>query len=307
MTPLLKTTFCGIEFKNPLILPSGIITEIPAHKKAEDAGAGGVTLKSFTVQPREGHPLPRIIKYDHGFLNSVGLRNVGIEKGPDAVREYLTKASVPTIVSLFATNVKEFVQLVETFAPLNPPMIELNLSCPNVEDEFGKPTGNEVESAARVVREAKKIVRNIPLIAKLSPNIPTIVDIAKTCEAEGVNGLSAINTVGPGMVIDIKTKKPVLGHLKGGVSGPGIFPIAVAKIYDLYETVKIPILGIGGVTSWQNTVELMMAGASLVGVGSAVYSKGYGVFEEIKEGMIKYMEENGVKHINEIVGIAHHE
>ncbi|OGL88644.1 hypothetical protein A3I42_02170 [Candidatus Uhrbacteria bacterium RIFCSPLOWO2_02_FULL_49_11] len=305
MTSLLNTTFCGVEFENPLILPSGIITEIPAHKKAEDAGAGGVTLKSFTVQPREGHSLPRIIKYDHGFLNSVGLRNAGIEKGKEAVKEYFLHARVPTIVSVFATNVKDFVQLLETFAPLHPAMIELNLSCPNVEDEFGKPTGDEVESAARVVREAKKIVRNIPLIAKLSPNLPTIVDIAKTCEAEGINGLSAINTVGPGMVIDIKTKKPVLGHLKGGVSGPGIFPIAVAKIYDLYEAVKVPILGMGGVTSWQNAVEIMMAGASLVGVGSAVYSKGYGVFEEIKAGMIKYMEENGVGSVQEMVGIAH--
>jgi dihydroorotate dehydrogenase (NAD+) catalytic subunit len=301
----LQTTFCGVEFENPLILPSGIITEIPAHKKAEDAGAGGVTLKSFTVQPREGHPLPRIIKYDHGFLNSVGLRNAGIEKGKEAVKEYLLHAGVPTIVSVFATNVKDFVRLAETFAPLNPAMIELNLSCPNVEDEFGSLGGNTAEGAGNAVKAVKKAAGAVPLIAKLSPNVASIADVAKSCEAAGADAISAINTVGPGMVIDIKTHKPVLGHLKGGVSGAGIFPVAVAKIYELYDAVKIPILGMGGVTSWQNAVELMMAGASLVGVGSAVYSKGYGVFEEIKAGMIKYMKENGVGSVQEMIGIAH--
>ncbi|MFA4872729.1 MAG: dihydroorotate dehydrogenase [Patescibacteria group bacterium] len=301
----LQTTFCGVEFENPLILPSGIITEIPAHKKAEDAGAGGVTLKSFTVQPREGHPLPRIIKYDHGFLNSVGLRNAGIEKGKEAVKEYLLHAGVPTIVSVFATNVKDFVRLAETFAPLNPAMIELNLSCPNVEDEFGDPSGNTAESAGNAVKAVKKVAGAVPLIAKLSPNVASIADVAKSCEAAGADAISAINTVGPGMVIDIKTRKPVLGHLKGGVSGAGIFPVAVAKIYELYDAVKIPILGMGGVTSWQNAVEMMMAGASLVGVGSAVYSKGYVVFEEIKEGLTRYLEENGFNNINEVVGLAH--
>lgn len=301
----LKTTFCGVTFENPLILPSGIITEIPAHHKAEQSGAGGVTLKSFTVNPREGHPLPRIIKYDHGFLNSVGLRNVGIEKGPAIVKEYLAKATVPTIISVFATNVKEFVQLVEAFAPLKPAMIELNLSCPNVEDEFGDPSGNTAEGAGNVVAAVKKVARGLPLMAKLSPNVASIVDVAKACEAAGVDAISAINTVGPGVVIDIKTRKPVLGHLKGGVSGAGIFPIAVAKVYDLYEAVKIPILGMGGVTTWQNAVEIMLAGASLVGTGSAIYSKGYGVFEEIKKGMSEWMEQNGVKELKEIIGAAH--
>jgi len=301
----LKTTFCGVTFGNPLILPSGIITEIPAHHKAETAGAGGVTLKSFTVSPREGHPLPRIIKYDHGFLNSVGLRNVGIEKGPELAKEYLAKAVVPTIVSVFATNVKEFVQLVEAFAPLKPAMIELNLSCPNVEDEFGDPSGNTAEGAGNAITATKKIAGNIPLIAKLSPNVFNIGEVAKACEAAGVDAISAINTVGPGMVIDIKSRKPVLGHLKGGVSGVGIFPIAVVKTYEIYEAVKIPILGMGGVTTWQNVAEIMMAGASLVGVGSAIYSKGYGVYEEIKKGMVEWMEQNGVKELSEIVGAAH--
>lgn len=301
----LKTAFCGVTFENPLILPSGIITEIPAHHKAETSGAGGVTLKSFTVNPREGHPLPRIIKYDHGFLNSVGLRNVGVERGPELAKEYLAKAVVPTIISLFATNVKEFVQLVEAFAPLKPAMIELNLSCPNVEDEFGKPSGDEVESAALVVRETKKAVFGVPLLAKLSPNIPNIVGIAKACEAEGIDGITAINTVGPGMVIDIKTRKPTLGHLKGGVSGPGILPVAVVKVYEVYEAVKVPILGMGGVTTWQNAVEIMMAGAALVGVGSAIYSKGYGVYEEIKKGMLEWMEQNNINELKEIVGLAH--
>ncbi|MEW6610386.1 MAG: dihydroorotate dehydrogenase [Patescibacteria group bacterium] len=301
----LKTTFCGITFENPLILPSGIITEISAHKKAEDAGAGGVTLKSFTFEPRTGHSLPRVIKYDHGFLNSVGLINAGLEKGEIAVTEYLHTAKVPTIVSVFATKVSEFIALVETFASLKPAAIELNLSCPNVEDEFGNPSGTTAEGAAQVIRAVKKVADTIPLIAKLSPNVANIVEVARACEAEGADAIAAINTVGPGMIIDIKTRKPILGHIKGGVSGPGIFPIAVAKIFDIYKKVKVPLLGMGGVSSWQDAVQMMMAGASLVGVGSAVYSKGYGVFEEIKTGLERYLEENGFDTIKEIVGRAH--
>lgn len=303
----LSIKFINVDFPNPLILPSGIITEISEHKKAIDAGVGGVTLKSITKERREGNPLPRLWKYEHGLLNSVGLRNPGIERGTLEVKEFLQKYQnkVPIIVSLFSTKVVEFVELVEKIVPLKPQFIELNLSCPNTVDELGNALGMEEGAAEKVVAAVKKVSGRIPILAKLSPNVVEIGEIAKSCEAAGADGIVAINTVGPGMVIDINKKKPILGNKEGGVSGPGIFPIAVRCVYDIYEAVKIPIIGMGGVTKWQDVVEIMMAGATLVGVGTATYFKGMKVYDELKKELSEYMEKENIKTLKELVGIAH--
>jgi dihydroorotate dehydrogenase (NAD+) catalytic subunit len=301
----LKIKFCGVSFSNPLILPSGIITEIPEHAKAVEAGVGGITTKSLTVELREGHPQPRIVKFEHGYLNSVGLRNPGIIEGTEQIAQLLKKVKVPVIVSLFATDIKDFQKLVSAIVPLRPSFIELNLSCPNVTSEFGKPLGMGKESTFKVVKAAKKIAQKIPIITKLTPNVPDISEIAKACEQAGSNAISAINTAGPGMVIDIKTKKPILGNKKGGVSGPAIKPITIRCVYDIYEAVKIPIIGIGGISSWEDAVEVMMAGATLVGVGSAMYSKGIGIYKEINNGLKKYLRANKYHSLKNIVGLAH--
>lgn len=307
----LRVEFCGINFDNPLILPSGIITDIPEHKRAIEAEVGGVTLKSLTYEKREGNPLPRIWKYDCGMINSVGLRNAGIEKGSQEVAQFLKEnkdnkdTNVPIIVSLFATKIKELLYLVEKIVPLKPHFIELNLSCPNVEDEFGKSLGVEKGVAGEIVKEVKKISGKIPILAKLSPNVSNIADIAKSCESVGADGIVAINTVGPGMIIDINKKKPVLGAKKGGVSGPGIFPITVRCVYEIYESVKIPIIGMGGVSKWQDVVEVLMAGATLVGVGTATYTRGMKIYNELKRGLSEYMDKERIKNVKELVGIAH--
>ncbi len=302
----LKVQFCGITFQNPFILPSGIITELPQHKKAIEAGVGGVTLKSLTYEKRLGNPLPRVWKYDCGMINSVGIINPGIEKGAKEIEHILKEnPDTPIIVSLFATKIKEFIYLIEKIAPLRPAFIELNLSCPNVESEFGKSLGMEKEAAGKIVKEAKKIAGAVPILAKLSPNVTNIADIAKSCEASGADGIVAINTVGPGMIIDINKKKPILGAKKGGVSGPGILPITVRCVYEIYEAVKIPIIGVGGVTKWQDVIEIMMAGATLVGVGTATYLKGMGIYNELKKELANYMETNHYTDLKELVGIAH--
>ena len=305
----LSIKFCGVNFANPFILPSGIITEIPDYKRAVNAGAGGVTLKSVTFAHREGNPLPRLWKYDHGMLNSVGLRNPGIAKAvveiKDFINNYQNKSVI--IVSLFSTKVSEFVSLVEKVVPLNPQFIELNLSCPNTTDELGQSLGMEKGGAGRVVNAVKKVIGKIPVLAKLSPNVKDmdVADIARECEAEGADGIVAINSVGPGMVINIKTKKPYLGNKEGGVTGPGILPIAVRCVYDIYKAVKIPIIGMGGVSKWQDVVEIMLAGATLVGVGTATYYKGMGIFEQLKKDLIKYIEENNIKNLTELIGASH--
>ena len=215
----MRTTFLGTIFPNPLILPSGIIQEIKDHKRAEEQGIGGITTKSLTPKPREGNPLPRVCKYEHGFLNSVGLRNPGPEKGPDQIEELIKQTNVPVIVSIFATSTPDFRMLAKAVLPISTTLIELNLSCPNTVGDLGQPMGMGPESAAEAVKVVRKTVGSQKkLIAKLTPNVMNISEVAKAVEDAGADAISGINTVGPGMVINIHTKKPVLGNKEGGVS-----------------------------------------------------------------------------------------
>jgi len=302
----LTVNFLGIKFSNPLIMPSGILQEVEAHKQVEKHGLGGVTTKSMTVEPREGNPMPRVIKYECGILNSVGLRNPGIKAGVKQWGEFIRQSHIPVICSVFAVKIKEFVQLSQAVVKINPAIIELNLSCPNTVDELGEPLGTGAESTGEAVKAVRKAVGSkVKLMAKLSPNVPNIGEVAKAAEKAGADAISAINTVGPGMVIDINTKRPMLGNIVGGVSGPGIRPIAIRCVWDIYKQVKIPILGMGGVESAKDVVEMMLAGASLVGVGVAWYRHGFGVYEKIKKDLVKYMEENKIKSLSELVGGAH--
>lgn len=303
----LSVSFCGVKFENPFILPSGIITEIPAHITAINAGAGGITIKSLTYERREGNPIPRVWKYDCGMINSVGLRNAGLKKGTEEIAQFIKTHQRKTviIVSLFSTKIKEFLELVDSVVTLNPQFIELNLSCPNTTDELGNSLGMEKGGAGEVVKAVKKQSGRIPIIAKLSPNVTDIADIAKSCEDAGADAISAINTVGPGMIIDIVKRKPVLGNKEGGVSGPGIRPVAVRCVYDIYKAVKIPIIGMGGVETVNDVVEMMLAGATLVGVGTATYRKGMKIYEELKIGLIEYMQKSGIQNLNELVGAVH--
>ena len=302
----LAVKFLGVEFNNPLVMPSGILQEVAAHYQAEKNGLGGITTKSMTMEPREGNPMPRVIKYDHGILNSVGLRNPGITKGIGEWEKFIKETKIPVICSVFAVSVKDFVYLSEEAEKIEPAMIELNLSCPNTVDELGEPLGMGVDSTAAAVKAVRKALnKDTKILAKLSPNVGNIGEVAKAAESAGADAISAINTVGPGMVIDIRRKKPMLGNIVGGVSGPGIRPVAVRCVWDIYNSVKCPILGMGGVETANDVVEMMLAGATLVGVGSAWYRHGFGIYAKIKTDLIKYMKENKIKSLSELVGGAH--
>lgn len=302
---MLTTHFIGTDFPNPLILPSGIIQEIKDHHRAAEQGIGGITLKSITPLPREGNPLPRVSMYAHGFINSVGLRNPGIDKAVPLVDEFIKESKVPVLVSIFATSVSDFKMMIEKLLPIHTSIIELNLSCPNTIDEMGEPLGMGVASTAAAVKGSREATgHSVKLIAKLSPNVPNIGDVAKAAESEGADAISAINTVGPGMIININTKKPILGNKEGGVSGAGIKPVAIRCVYDIYRSVKIPILGMGGISNWQDAIEIMMAGATLVGVGSAIYSN-KNVYTEITDGLVEYMKKEHLDSLKSIVGAAH--
>lgn len=306
MSDVLKIDFLGRQFLSPLILVSGVYTQNQDFLNAQNNRAGGITTKSFTYFPRKGHPAPVVAKFSSGFLNSVGLRNAGIAEAKKQIKELKKLLKVPVFVSIFDTNVKNFAQLVLHLLPLKPEFIELNLSCPNVDDEFGKALATQTESAYEVVKTVKKIVGDkVKIIAKLTPNVNNIAEVAKACERGGADAISAINTVGPGMLIDIKTKKPILGNKQGGVSGPAIKPISLRSVYDIYEVVDTPIIGMGGITTADDAIEMFMAGANLIGIGSAIYLSGMKVFDDINRGIEKYLLDNKYKTLNDIVGLAH--
>ncbi|HCW32686.1 MAG: dihydroorotate dehydrogenase family protein, dihydroorotate dehydrogenase (fumarate) [Candidatus Peregrinibacteria bacterium GW2011_GWE2_39_6] len=309
----LAIIYNNVRFKNPLVLASGILGVTGnSLKHVVENGAGGVTIKSIWLKEHIGHPNPTMIGNEHFFLNAVGLPDAGIEKAKEEIATYLKWAiqedgsvKAPLIASVVAGKVDDFGETAEQVAELKPHLIEVNISCPNVEDELGKPFACDFNQAARVTREVKKRVSKIPIIIKLSPNVSNIVEIAKSIEDAGADGLTCFNTFGPGMCIDIETAQPILANRVGGLSGPGLKPLVVKMIFDLYKAVKIPIIGTGGVLTGRDVIELMMSGATLVGMGTAVYYRGVEVFGKVAEEIRQWCEKNGVEDISEVVGRAH--
>lgn len=312
----LAIAFRDIPFLNPLVLASGILGVTGnSLKHVAEQGAGGVTTKSTWLTEHVGHPNPVIIANEHFMLNAVGVPDAGIEKAEEELGVYLkwyegAKRKVPLIANIIAGRVEDYGAIAERIAALKPHMIEVNISCPNVEDELGKPFACDRRSAAQVTKEVKKRVASvgegaIPVVVKLSPNVESITEIAKAVEEAGADGITAINTVGPGMCIDIDTAQPILANRVGGLSGPAIKPLAVKLVYDLYRAVKIPIIGTGGMLNGRDAIEMMMAGATLVGVGTAVYYRGVEVFRVMEEEMREWCKKNGVKDVSEVVGRAH--
>lgn len=302
----LKIRFCQVEFPNPLVLPAGIWgTTAALLSRAVQAGAGGVTTKSISLKPREGHPNPVVLDWGGGLINAVGLANSGAKKMSREIEKFKkVHPKTPLIASIVAGSVSEFGETAALVAQAKPDFLELNISCPNVEYEWGRPFATDPVNAKRVVQEVKRRVKKIPVIVKLSPNVEDIRSIALAVVEGGADAISAINTVGPGMVIDIESGRPVLSNKVGGISGPAITPVAIRCVYDIAKVVKIPILGMGGVTCWEDALQLIMAGASLVGVGSGIYFQGERVFNQINQGLKKYLKDHHLKNLAPLRGIA---
>jgi len=304
--PDLSVELCGIRLRNPLILASGILGTGPdLLVRVARAGAGAVTTKSCSLKPRKGHPNPTVLDWGHGLINAVGLANPGLEEMSRIIaqaKELLKPLGVPLIASIFGGKTEEFAALARKLNSL-PDFIEVNISCPNVEAEMGRPFATDARMAARVtaaVREASQV----PVIVKLSPNVTDIAYIARAVEEAGADAISAINTVS-GMVIDIHSGRPVLANRIGGISGPAIKPIALRCIYEITRVVKVPVIGIGGVTSGKDALEMIMAGATAVGIGSAVYYRGVEAFGQIAGEMRDLMAELGYETLAEVRGLAH--
>jgi len=296
----LETTLLGKKLKNPTILASGVLGTTAASLVRISKQAGAVTTKSIGPEYREGHKNPTVVELDNGLINAVGLSSGGIEEGKQKILDYKNKTKVPIIASIYASNPYEFAHVAEEISATKPDFIELNMSCPNVNSV---PFAAKKDTASDVVSRVKEKT-GIPLIAKLTPSVPDIASIAKSCEDSGASAITAVNTM-PGMVIDIKVGRPVLANKSGGVSGSLIKPVAIRCVYQIYEAVDIPIIGVGGVSTGKDAVEMIMAGASAVGIGSGVL-KTVDVFSEVSSGISEFMKENGYKKLEDIRGVAHH-
>lgn len=300
----LSVNLCGVKLSNPTVLASGILgMNADILEEVVKNGAGAVTLKSTGIEPREGHANPKVLVWEQGIANCYGLTNQGY-KNMEEEWEQLKDIKVPVIASVFGATVEEFAEVASYIAEKKPGMIEVNVSCPNTK-EHGMAFGVNKDSCFEVIKAVKKVSNNIPVIAKLTPQALNIGEVAKSCEKAGADAISAINTVGPGMFINIDVAKPVLSYKTGGLSGPAIRPIAVRCVYDIYNAVKIPVIGMGGVTYGKDAIELMMAGATAIGIGSAAYYRGIDVFGKICDEINKWLEKSEYNSLKEVVGVAH--
>ncbi len=303
---VLTPDFLNIHLRSPLVLASGILGLTGSSMcRVIRCGAGAVTTKSFNMDARKGHKAPSIVPFKQGLLNAVGLSNPGADVMLEEIRQYKKQCKQPLFASIFGKTVEEFGEVTRRVRDMNPDLIEVNVSCPNVHSEFGQPFGDSCPETARVTEIVKKQAGSIPVAIKLGPHGPGIGILARVCEQNGADAITAINTVGPGMLIDINVRKAVLANGTGGVSGPAILPVAVKSVYEVYRNVNIPIIGTGGITTYEDAVQMLLAGATLLGVGSAVYYEGIDVFEKINKGIRRYLSEHGFQSINEVRGAAH--
>ncbi len=299
---MLETEICKINMKNPTMLAAGVMgTTAASLNWAARSGAGAVVTKSFSTEPNPGYANPTTVEVTGGFINAIGLSNPGVE----AFKAELEKldGSVPAVASIYGANPEEF-RGVATQIEGMVDMIELNVSCPHATGGCGASIGQDPDTTAQIVEAVKKAVKT-PILVKLTPNVTDIVEIAEAAQNAGCDALTLINSVGPGMRIDLETAQPILHNKFGGLSGPAIKPIALRCVYDVYEAVKVPIIGVGGIRDYKDAVEFLYAGASAVQIGTAVYYEGMEVFEKICVGLEKFMTRKSYKNVAEMVGKAH--
>lgn len=297
----MSVEFAGIKLPNPTILASGILgVSGEMMIRACRAGAGAVVSKSFNRNGREGYRNPSFIQVHGGYLNALGIPNPGMNEMQKEVRT-ATDAGVPVIASVFGFDAEEFADAADMGEKGGAIAIELNVSCPHVK-EVGVEIGQRPAMVAEVTRAVKSRVK-LPVFVKLSPNVTDIAEIAKSAEAAGANAITAINTA-LGMAVDVDSGYPILGGVVGGLSGPALHPIAVRAVYQVKNAVKIPVIGVGGIEDWRGAMELMMAGASAVQIGSAVTTRGLEIFRDVTLGMTKFVEQKGWKSVQETVGVA---
>lgn len=300
----LKVDLCGITLDNPVIPASGTFGYGYEFAEYYDINIlGSLSFKGTTLEPRFGNPTPRIAECPSGMLNAVGLQNPGVEEVISTELKKLSECFFkPVMANVSGFSVSDYAGTCERISGCKDVgWIEVNISCPNVHNG-GMSFGTVPSSAAEVTRAVRRVTDK-PIIMKLSPNVTDIAEIARACESEGADGISLINTL-LGMRIDLKKGKPVLANKTGGYSGPSVLPVAIAMVYKVYEAVKIPVVGMGGISSAEDVLEFMYAGASAVEVGAANLIDPFAC-KKIIEDLPRVMEKYGINDLNNIIGGAH--
>ena len=300
MKPDLSLNLCGIDMANPIVTCSGTSGNGRELARFLDLDAlGAFTAKSITIDKRPGNPTPRIAECTGGILNSIGIQSKGVRNFIDEDLPFLRQYKVPVIVSISGTLMDEYAQLAEILDPQEGiAALEVNISCPNLK-AGGSSFGADPLISGQIVKNVKNKTR-LPVIAKLTPNVTDITVIARSVEENGADAVSLINTVA-GMAIDIHSRRPKLGNVSGGLSGPAVKPIAVKKVWDTYSSVSIPIIGMGGINSWEDVIEFILAGSSAVGVGTGLFRNPL-VVMDILEGITTFLKENGIERLDSLRG-----
>jgi len=300
----LHTSFCGMSLNSPIILLSGCVgfgEEYTRIKGFLNAEVGAVCLKGTTLEPRLGNKPHRIAETPNGMLNSIGLQNPGTEAVIDEIMPSLNKNETKFFINISGSSVEEYGEIAKHFDDTDIDAVEINISCPNVK-EGGVAFGNDPEMSFRVVEICRKNTAK-PIITKLSPNQTDIAKNAARCIDAGSDGLAVINTV-TGMAVDIETRKPVIGNNRGGLSGPSIKPIALLRVHQVYQVSKkhsIPIIGQGGITSANDALEFIIAGAATIGVGTALFYDPL-ICEKINTGISQYLSDQKLSNVGSLVG-----
>lgn len=295
-----KVNFCGLEFANPVLTASGTFGFGLEYDEYYDISElGGISVKGLTLLPREGNNVPRIAETYGGMINSVGLQNPGVEVFKSYYLPKLKKEKTCKIIANIAgSSIDDYVNMAASLKDTDVDMLEMNISCPNVK-EGGVAFGTNAATVEKITSAVKKEAAQ-PLVVKLSPNVTDITEMAKAAESGGADGISLINTL-MGMKIDVRTRKPVLANNMGGYSGPGVMPVAVRMVYQCSKAVNIPIIGMGGIMNGEDAVEFMLAGASLVMVGTANFVDPMAALK-VKNGIVDYMKKYGVEDVNDLIG-----
>ena len=299
----LKVEIAGIKLKNPVMTASGTFGYGQEYTPFVNLNRlGAIILKGITLKPKKGNPPPRIIETPSGMLNAIGLQNVGVEVLIKEKLPYLKKFNTPVIINISGDTIEEYIELTRRLGEVSKEMgvagLEVNISCPNVK-KGGMAWGTDAKATYEIVSSIRKAT-TLPLIVKLTPNVTDIKIIAQAAEEAGANALSLINTL-VGMAVDIGSRKPKLANISGGLSGPAVKPVALWLVWQVFQTVNIPIIGIGGIMKVEDALEFIIAGARAIQIGTANLVNPQ-VTMEIIEGMEKYLAENNIKDINELVG-----
>ena len=293
----LSVNIAGVQFDNPIIAASGTIGFGHEYGELYPLSVfGGISCKGTTLRERPGNPPPRIAETPMGMLNAVGLQNPGVEHFINVELPWLKKQNTVVIANAAGSTEEDYCKICEILSDSDVDMIELNISCPNVK-EGGAQFGTSPESVGKITSAVRRYCTK-PLIIKLSPNVADIAAVAKAAEDAGADAVSLINTL-TGMRIDINTRRPIIKNVTGGMSGPAVFPVAVRMVYQVKKAVKIPVIGLGGISTWQDAVEMIMAGADAIQIGTVLFTDPYAPLK-ISEGLHGFLDTHNIPSVREL-------